>query len=117
MRMFANVPMPIVASYARSAARRRRQHTPPRSLHRCRRRRQTGHKFYQILPPNRCVVMREMPVRVLTVGGQHVGAVRDLLKGPFDRAERRRVGGSAKSSTLLISSTCALIFGRSASGL
>jgi hypothetical protein len=58
--------------------------------------------------------MGEMPVRVLAITGQHIGAVRDLLERAPDSAERRRVG---KSSTLFISITCALIFGGSASGL
>ena len=92
----------------------RRPNAPPRSSRGIRRRWQAGHEFHQIRLPNCCVIMAEMSVRALAIGRQHVGAVRNLFEGAFDRAERRRI---SKSSSLLISMTCASIFGRSASGL
>src|SRR6516165_11656608 len=59
------------------------QGAPSASSRGRRRRRQTGNEFPQIRLPDSRVVVREMPVRVLAVGNQHVRAVRDRLEGSF----------------------------------
>ena len=53
---------------------------------------QNGTKMIQVYSLKKAILCRPDIRTTLAVGGQHVGAVRDLFEGPFDRAERRRVG-------------------------